>query len=66
MGIDRKRYLTIKEASAKSGYNYEHIRKLVKAGTVAILPIDDRKYLIDWESLQVYMQGRANRGPHRK
>jgi excisionase family DNA binding protein len=64
MGIDRTRFLTVKQAAERSGYSYEHLRKLVKSGAIEIFPIDERKYLIDWESLEHYQEGRKNRRPH--
>jgi excisionase family DNA binding protein len=65
MGIDRERYLTVEEAAIRSKYTYEHIRRLVKTGSIAILEIAPRKYLIDWEDLQRYMMEKPQRKPHR-
>lgn len=64
MGIDRSRYLTIQEAADKSGYTYEHLRRLVKSSKIDILQIDEHKYLIDYESVQRYMQEKPQRKPH--
>lgn len=64
MGIDRSRYLTVKEAAKRSGYDYGHLRKLVKSGAVAALEIDERKYLIDWQDLQRYKSEKPQRKPH--
>jgi hypothetical protein len=64
MGIDRERYLTLKEAANRSGYDYDHVRKLVKAGTVATLEITERTRLVDWFDLQRYMNEKPQRKPH--
>ncbi len=62
--IDRDRYLTMLEASHKSGYSYAHIRRLVKSGVVAVLEIDNRFRLIDYEDLQRYIHAKPQRKPH--
>lgn len=66
MAIDRKRYLTLKEAQARSGYAYDHLRKLIREGQVAAIEIDPRKHLIDWEDLQRYMRENPQRKPYKK
>jgi excisionase family DNA binding protein len=64
VNIDRSRYLTMQEAADKSGYDYDHIRRLVREGKVRTLPIDKRTRLIDWDDLQQYMQEKPQRKPH--
>jgi len=66
MGIDRTRYLTIKQAAEKSGYDYDHIRKLVSSGKVASLEIDERKRLVDYPDLERYIAEKPQRKPHGK
>ncbi len=65
MKIDRSRYLTMKEAADRSGYDYDHIRRLVKNDQLITLPIDGRTRLIDWEDLLRYMKEKPQRKPHR-
>lgn len=63
MSIDRTRYLTVKEAAEKSGYDYQHLRKLVKRGVVASLEISDRMRLVDYEDLLRYINEKPQRRP---
>jgi excisionase family DNA binding protein len=64
MSIDRTRYLTIKEAAQKSGYEYQHLRKLVKRGVIASLEISDRVRLVDYEDVERYIKEKPQRHPH--
>jgi excisionase family DNA binding protein len=64
VGIDRNRYLTIKEAAERSGYDYHHLYKLVKSGAVASLEITEHTRLLDWEDLQRYKSEKPQRKPH--
>lgn len=66
MTLDRTRYLTIQEAAEKSGYDYEHLRKLVKSGTVASLEISEHSRLVDWPDLQRYLKDKPQRKPRPK
>ncbi len=60
--IDRNRYLTYKEAAQKSGYTYDHVRKLVRDGVVqAIEPIEGMR-LVDWQDVERYMATKPERG----
>ncbi len=63
MSFDRNKYITFKEAVERTGYRYDHIRRLVKTGAVASLEIDERKRLIDWDDLQRYMEEKPQRHP---
>jgi excisionase family DNA binding protein len=65
MEIDRGRYLTLEEAAERSGYGYDHIRKLVKAGSVASLEIAPRHYLVDYDDLMRYKDEKPQRKPHK-
>ncbi len=62
--MDRTRYLTLKEAAQRSGYDYEHLRRLVRGGNVQSLEISDRVRLVDWKDLQRYMSEKPQRHPH--
>jgi excisionase family DNA binding protein len=64
VNIDRSRYLTMREAADKSGYDYDHIRRLVREGKIRTLPIDKRTRLIDWDDLQQYIGEKPQRKPH--
>ena len=66
MAIDRDRYLTLKEAQGRTGYAYDHLRKLIREGAVAAIEIDPRKHLIDWLDLQRYMKENPQRKPYKK
>jgi len=63
-------YLTVKEASEKTGYNAEYLRRLVRDGKLEAIMIGP-VYLVRWESLQRYMtsvtaNGDARSGPKGK
>jgi excisionase family DNA binding protein len=62
--IDRERYLTLKEAAERSGYEYDHVRRLVKNGSVSVIDIDGRTRLVDWIDLLRYMNEKPQRKPH--
>lgn len=63
MSIDRTRYLTVKEAAQKSGYDYQHLRKLVKHGVIASLEISERVRLVDYQDLLRYIDEKPQRRP---
>lgn len=64
MNIDRTRYLTIEEAAKESGYDYEYLRRRVKAGTIASIPLTDRVRLVDYQDLLRYKDEKPQRKPH--
>ena len=66
MGIDRTRYLTIKEAAEKSKYDYNYLLRLVAQNKVACLEIDEHKRLIDYPDLERYIAEKPQRKPHNK
>lgn len=64
--FDKNRYLPIKVAAERSGYDYQHLRKLVKKGAVASIEFTDRMRLVDYEDLQRYINEKPQRKPHSK
>ena len=63
-------HLTVKEASEKTGYNAEYLRRLVRDGKIEAILIGP-VYLVRWESLRRYMtnitaNGDARTGPKSK
>jgi len=62
--IDLDRYMTIKKAAERSGYEQEYLRKLVKKGAVDSVELDEHNRLVDWEDLQRYLKEKPQRKPH--
>jgi len=59
----RAGYLLVVEAAQQLQLTVQRIRQLCNEGTFAILPVDDRTYLVSKASVDAYSRHRPRRGP---
>jgi 2,4-dienoyl-CoA reductase-like NADH-dependent reductase (Old Yellow Enzyme family) len=58
-----KTYVDLASLASDSGYDYEYLRKIAKAGKVDSIKIG-ASWMMNPEDLERYKSARKNRGPH--
>lgn len=64
MIIDGVEYLTVIQAAERTGYDPEHLRKLLRAGKVKSIEVDERKRLVAVTAIEEYQAEKPQRKPH--